>query len=74
MKRKFNFNWISVICWSIVLVINIIKCRNGEPASYVTTICALACLVLLGIGDILVKKLDEKIAEMGEDEDEAIYR
>ena len=74
MKRKFNFNWISVICWSIVLVINILKCYNGEPASYITTICATATLVLGCLGNIAIKKLDEKIAEMGEDEDEVIYR
>ena len=72
-NRKFNLDFIGVICWSGVLVCSIIRCYNGEPASHYTAICAPACLILCYLGNFLIKKIDE--LDAGEDEDEEeIYR
>jgi hypothetical protein len=40
-------NMISAICWTIVLIVNIIICAGSDaPPSWVTMFCALTALVV----------------------------
>ena len=40
-------NFVSAICWTIVLVLNIVICATSDaPPSWVTMFCALSALTL----------------------------